>query len=176
MNRKLILLFSVLLVLTMLLSSSLAISFTFEQVVDMISAAKIDGHQIFTDGVEIDIDRSSTVTGPILLCLLSDQADVSFILPQNNRNEGYMWNVNKKYLNFCMEFLVPTLSDYVDYKGGKTITFQISARRVPADDFAVLTYSPYLKNADNCIGGNSFSDVDLFIKEVTKYAEAIMAY
>ena len=177
MNRKVFLSFSILLIFTILFSSSSALSFTFDQVVDMISSAKIDGQQIFTDGVEFDIDRTSTINGPILLCLLSDQADVSFILPQNNNSEGYMWrSVNKKYLDFCMDFLIPTLSDYVDYKGGRTITFQISTQTIPSSDFAVLTYSPYLKNPDNRTDGSTFSDKDLFIREVKKYAKAIMAF
>ena len=41
--------------------SFLPLAHIFERIIIsgfMISAAKIDGHQIFTDGVEIDIDRS----------------------------------------------------------------------------------------------------------------------
>ena len=38
------------------LNVSLAASFSYEQIVDIISAAKIDGNQLFDDGVNVDFD------------------------------------------------------------------------------------------------------------------------
>ena len=155
------------------LNVSLAASFSYEQIVDIISAAKIDGNQLFDDGVNVDFD-GTRVNGPLLWWLIGEQDSGILLVPKNNSNEGHMWeSVNKKYLAYCMDFLVPILSDYVDYKGGDVITFQISSRTVPADDFVILTYSPYLKNAENRAMGTTFSDADLFCKEVKLWANAI---
>ncbi len=140
----------------------------------MISAAKIDGQQLFSDGVEIEFDRSS-VEGPILLWLISNEDSGMLILPKNNSNDGYMWrSINKAKLNYCMDFLIPTISDYVDYQNGATVTFQISTQTIPSNDIVTLKYSPYMKKADNKAGGSLFSDANLFCKEVKSWANAIM--
>ena len=162
----------VLVIITVLcVSPALAAGFTFDQIVDIISACKIDNKQIFYDGEEITFNQSK-VPGPMLIWL-SDLDSGLFIFPNNNSSNGYCWNeVNKGYLGYCMDFLVPTLSDYVDYDHGAYITFRIT-RTSDSEDFAVLVYSPKMKNADNKTYGISFSDADLFCQEVKRYASII---
>ncbi len=152
-------------------SPALATGFTFDQIVGIISACKIDTNQIFSDGREITLDPSK-VPGPILIWF-ADQASGMFIIPKTNSHDGYAWyEVNKAYLGYCMDFLIPTLSNYVDYDHGAYITFRIT-RMTDAEDFAVLEYSPKLKNAENKAYGSTFSDADMFCQETKRYAELI---
>ncbi len=169
--RRFISILGLVIIISLCVSPALAAGLTFDQIVSIISACKIDKNQIFSDGKEIRLDPSK-VPGPILIWF-ADQDSGMFIFPKTNSRDGYAWyEVNKDYLGFCMDFLVPTLSDYVDYDHGAYITFRIT-RMSDAEDFAVLEYSPKLKNADNKAYGSTFSDAVLFCQEAKRYAELI---
>ena len=169
--KKLFSLIIVIILLTLNMSSALAASYSFDQIINIISACKIDKKQIFYDGYEIDYNPSK-VLGPMLIWFYDDDSG-ALIFPKTNSRDGYAWNgVNKEYLGYCMDFLIPTFADYVDYDHGAIVTFRIT-RLSTGDSFIVLEYSPKLKNADNEAYGSTFSDANLFCQEVKRYAELI---
>ena len=156
-------------IFTLYASPAFAVSFTFDQIIKIISACKIDNNPIFLAGQEISLDLADD-PGPVLVWF-SDQDAGMLVLPKTNSNVGYAWNkINKKYLGHCMNFLVPTLSNYVDYDHGAYITFRIT-RASDSEDIALLEYSPKLKNPDNKVYGSTFSDANLFCQEVKRYVE-----